>query len=73
MFKKSKKDVVITNAKIEKLSSKELNNVVGGAVNYNASKSNSGNITVDPNPANPNPVIPSPVTPIPLNPNTGGV
>ena len=51
MFKKSKKAVVTNskieqlNSKVEKLDSKELKKVVGGAVNYNASKSNTGNFT----------------------------
>ena len=46
MFKKSKKEKQVKaakNVKIEKLSGKELNNVVGGSINYNASKSNTGN------------------------------
>ena len=48
MFKKSKK--AAEKSKIEKFSNttgklneKELKKVAGGAVNYNASKSNSGN------------------------------
>ncbi|HXD91752.1 MAG TPA: hypothetical protein VNX01_00990 [Bacteroidia bacterium] len=45
MFKKSKKETA-PKAKIEKLNSKELNNVVGGSINYNASKSNTGSVTV---------------------------
>jgi len=44
MVKKSKKETA-PKAKIEKLNSKELNNVVGGSINYNSSKSNTGNIT----------------------------
>jgi|GEM_PF-1272282 bacteriocin-like protein len=61
MFKKTKKEVA-SKAKVETLSNKELNNVVGGAVNYNASKSNSGNVTVGPN------LNPTPVGPIAGNP-----
>ena len=44
MFKKTKK-ANAPKAKIEKLNSKELGNVVGGSINYNASKSNTGNLT----------------------------
>jgi natural product precursor len=47
MFKKTKKETA-PKAKIEKLNSKELNNVVGGSINYNSSKSNTGNITDTP-------------------------
>jgi bacteriocin-like protein len=36
------------DAKVEKLNSKELNNIVGGTINYNSSKSNTGNITDGP-------------------------
>jgi hypothetical protein len=46
MFKKLKKEKqakAAKNVKVEKLNPKELNYVVGGSINYNASKSNTGN------------------------------
>lgn len=48
MFKKPKKTETKSkiknfSAKVEKLNSKELKKVTGGAVNYNAAHSNSGN------------------------------
>lgn len=41
--KSTKQNIQKFSAKVEKLNEKELKQVVGGAVNYNASKSNSGN------------------------------
>jgi bacteriocin-like protein len=60
MFKKTKKEIA-SKAKVETLSNKELNNVVGGAINYNAGKSNTGSVTVG------SPITP-PVDPIVGNP-----
>lgn len=47
LFKKSEKKSKIQNfaANVEKLDAKELKQVVGGSINYNASKSNTGNST----------------------------
>lgn len=50
MFKKSKKTetkskISSFSSNVEKLDAKELKQVNGGTVNYNASKSNTGNIT----------------------------
>jgi bacteriocin-like protein len=42
---KVKKQTNDSKVKVEKLNSKELNNIVGGTINYNSSKSNTGNIT----------------------------
>jgi len=63
MFKKTRKEAA-SKAKIEKLSNKELNHVVGGAINYNASKSNTGNVYDGPTPTNPTPVTPVPTPPV---------
>jgi len=57
MFKKTK-NATAPKAKIEKLNSKELNNVVGGSINYNASKSNTGSVTIGGG-TNPTPVDPT--------------
>lgn len=45
LFKKSNTKKSISNFTTEKLNEKELKQVMGGAVNYNASKSNTGNGT----------------------------
>lgn len=56
LFKKSNKKSSISNFNAEKLSEKESKQVMGGAINYNASKSNTGSVTATGSglPADPN-------------------